>query len=240
MASLQFTDADRDERGFITAPAEPRSLADLLPRSADIRQDAKRQRWTRGELASLVVVGLCAAFVLIYAWATPTAPPAPPRAAPTTVATSQPTAEPTAGLATPVRLLAGFASPDGARLGQIEATRAITPVAHFGQDWIQADVAGSGRIWLRASDWPALAIVGPDLAPPTIAPAAPFMPAAATTAPAPPPCAEAGISGKMVQVCGDDSLDALQAQAKAKWIEQYGGNVGSGDIHPTPPPWRKP
>jgi len=239
MASLQFTDADRDERGFVKATAEPRSLADLLPRSADIRQDAKRQRWTRGELASLVVVGLCAAFVLIYAWATPTAPPAPPRAAPTTVATSQPTAAPTAALASPVQLLAAFASPDGARLGQIEATRAITPVAHFGQDWIQADVAGSGRIWLRAADWPALAIAGPDLAPPPTPAPALFIPEV-TSPPAPPPCAEAGVTGKMVQVCGDDSLDALQAQAKAKWIEQYGGNVGSGDIHPTPPPWRKP
>jgi hypothetical protein len=229
MASLQFTDADRDDRGFIKAPAEPRSLADLLPRSADIRQDAKRQRWTRGELASLVVVGLCAAFIVIYAWSTPTAPPATP----TAVATVQPTSAPTAAPAPPVRLLAAFASPDGALLGQIEATRAITPVAHFGQDWIQADVAGSGRIWLRAADWPALAIAGPDLAPPTIAPAAPFMPAAATTAPAPPPCAEAGISGKMVQVCGDDSLESLQAQAKAKWIATYGGNVG---IISTPSP----
>jgi hypothetical protein len=59
--------------------------------------------------------------------------------------------------------LPAFAAPD-VELGQIEATRAITPVAHLGSAWIQADVQGSGRVWLKASDWPALAIVGQDLA----------------------------------------------------------------------------
>ncbi|HWP86453.1 MAG TPA: hypothetical protein VNM70_01140, partial [Burkholderiales bacterium] len=60
--------------------------------------------------------------------------------------------------------IAVYAAP-GALLGTIEADRQITPIAHYGTDWIQADVEGSGRVWLRAADWPALAIVGVDLEP---------------------------------------------------------------------------
>jgi hypothetical protein len=229
MATIRFTDQDRDAHGFVKAsapPQEPRSLADLLPRPAEIKQDARRHSWTRAELAGLAVAALCAAFVLIYAWATPPAPPAPSQPRATPGSTAQPTAAATAAPATPVRLLAAFASPDGLTLGTIEATRPYTVTAHYGDAWVQADVQGSGLIWLRAADLSGVAIVGPDLAPPTIAPLAPFIPETATTAPAPSSCAEAGIAGKMVQVCGDDTLERLQAQAKAKWIEQYGGNIG--------------
>jgi hypothetical protein len=63
------------------------------------------------------------------------------------------------------RTISAYAAPDGVLLGQIEETRQITPVAHYGSDWIQADVAGSGLVWLRASDVPHLALTGPDLAP---------------------------------------------------------------------------
>lgn len=62
-------------------------------------------------------------------------------------------------------MINAYAAPDGALLGQIEETRQINPVAHYGSGWIQAEVAGSGLVWLRASDFPTLAIVGPDLAP---------------------------------------------------------------------------
>lgn len=58
-----------------------------------------------------------------------------------------------------------YAAPDGALLGPIETTRQITPVAHYGSGWIQADVEGSGRVWLRAADVPGVALIGPDLAP---------------------------------------------------------------------------
>jgi hypothetical protein len=64
-----------------------------------------------------------------------------------------------------IRTIGAYASPDGLLLGQIEATRKITPVAHYGANWVQADVAGSGLVWLRAQDVPDLAIVGPDLSP---------------------------------------------------------------------------
>jgi hypothetical protein len=141
-------------------------------------------------------------------------------------------------------MLPAYSAPD-VPLGPIEATRAMTPTAHYGQDWIQAVVTGSGRIWLRAADWPTLAIVGPDLAP-RAAPAAPaaapavFVPAA-TTPPSPPAtqCAEQGIPGKMVSVCGTDDLSALEAQAKETWIATYGGNVGIVGT-PSPQILRKP
>ncbi len=90
---------------------------------------------------------------------------APPQARPTALPTLQPTAAPTIAPVTPVRLLAAFAAPDGSTLGTIEATRPMTPTAHYGDEWIQAQVAGSGLIWLRAADLPLAALVGPDLAP---------------------------------------------------------------------------
>jgi hypothetical protein len=84
-----------------------------------------------------------------------------PSRAPAIVPTVRATSAPTATL---VAMLPAYDSPNGALLGQIEVTRSMTPVAHYGADWIQADVEGSGRVWLRASDWPALVLMGPDLA----------------------------------------------------------------------------
>jgi hypothetical protein len=84
-----------------------------------------------------------------------------PSSAPAIVPTVRATSAPTAA---PVAMLPAYDSPNGALLGQIEVTRSMTPVAHYGADWIQADVEGSGRVWLRASDWPALVLMGPDLA----------------------------------------------------------------------------
>lgn len=172
MAAIHFTDEDRDEQGFVKvpAPAEPRSLADLLPKPESIRKDAQRitrQKFTRGEMAALAAVALMAAFVLLYAWSTPTAPQAPVQLRTQPTAQIMPTPVPATPVPTvpPVAMLPAFAAPNGVQLGTIEVTRTIVPVAHFGSDWIQADVSGSGRIWLRASDWPALAVVGPDLAP---------------------------------------------------------------------------
>jgi len=172
MATLTIGPADRDAAGNIklnsSASTEPRSLADLLPTPAAVKQDAARvmpQRMSRGEMGALAIVGLVAVFILFYAWSTPTAAPAQIERAvimPPTVPPARPTAAPTAE---PVRMLGAYAAPDGALLGQIEETRAITPTAHYGGGWVQADVSGSGRVWLRAGDMPSLALVGPDLAP---------------------------------------------------------------------------
>ena len=172
----KITEADRDSQGRIKVAAdEPRSLADLLPKPEAIRQDAKRQPHQRAELAGLAVVALCAIAIIAYAWGTPSAAPTPQIERATimqpTVPAARPTVAPTA--AAPVRMLAAFDQPDGMLLGQIEETRAIMPVAHYGGEWVQADVAGSGLVWIRAADMPGLAIVGPDLAPPPPAPPRP-------------------------------------------------------------------
>lgn len=237
MASVQFTDADRDAHGFIKVPAdEPRSLADLLPAVAPAtpapaarRPAINRQELLGGGLAAVLVIGL----LLWFGGDRPALRPPQARAtAPATAAQSgdrvlEPSPSPAATPATAGRLLVAFAAPEGSVLGPIESTRAITPTAHYGQAWIQADVAGSGLVWLRASDAPELAIVGPDLRPrPTAVPA--------TQPPAPAPCAQAGVPGKMVEVCGGGDLEKL---AKAKWIAQYGGNVGQIGA-PTPQPVR--
>lgn len=72
---------------------------------------------------------------------------------------------PTPAATAAIRTISAYAAPDGLLLGQIELDRMMTPIAHYGGGWIQADVAGSGVVWLRASDVPDLALIGPDLAP---------------------------------------------------------------------------
>lgn len=242
MASIQFTDADRDERGFVAVPApsrnpEPRSLADLLPAvAAPPDQTIKRSPATKTELASMIVTALLFVGLFAWLWRSGVDPrPAPQPRPAATQASGDSAAKPSPIPATPFavagRLLIAFASPDGFILGAIESTRAITPTAHYGDSWIQADVHDSGLVWLRASDAPDLAIVGPDLAPRRPAPAAPavapLIPAATDPPPPPTQCAEVGIPGKMVSSCGYEDLGTLEAQAKQKWIDTYGGNIGT-------------
>jgi hypothetical protein len=64
-----------------------------------------------------------------------------------------------------------YDAPNGAIIGPVEQDRLITPVAHYGAGWVQVDVQGSGRVWLRTADAPGIAIVGPDLQPKPAAPA---------------------------------------------------------------------
>ena len=81
------------------------------------------------------------------------------------------------------RALVAYDAPDGRVIGAIDRGHAYQIVARFGQDWLQADVAGSGVVWLRTAevfDLPAgLADLQPTAAPPPIV--------RATDAPAPPP-----------------------------------------------------
>jgi hypothetical protein len=152
MATIRFTEDDRDERGFVKVPPpapvsqEPRSLADLLPTPQSIQADAQRRPASKGEQAMLLVAAAGLAIVLAVwlgrgdAPAAPQSIPAAPQASGDVTATPSPTAP-----AVPAVMLPAFAAPDGARLGEIESTRAITPTAHYGDAWIQADVQGSGR-----------------------------------------------------------------------------------------------
>ena len=188
MATIRFTEQDRDDRGFVKAPAEPRSLADLMPTPQSIQEDAQRKPASKVEQALLAIV--TSATIAIFVWRVGFgASVAPARMVDPSAAMQSNGNAITQPSPIAVAMLPAYAAPD-VPLGQIESTRAITPVAHFGEDWIQAIVSGSGRIWLRASDWPDLAIVGLDLAPraapapiPAAAPAA-FVPEAT----APPRC----------------------------------------------------
>lgn len=235
MASIQFTEADRDERGFVKVPppAEPRLLADLLPSAASAKAPAHPPLSRQELISALVIVPLLLGALLYVSSGRTSAPgaimPTPAPAAPTSAP---------APTAPPVTMLPAYGAPFESSFAQIEATRAITPTAHYGDGWIQADVQGSGLIWLRASDFPALAIVGPDHAPRPAAEIAPVYAQAPAPEPEPPQCAEAGIPGKMVRVCGTDGLAALEQRAQAEWLAQYGGNLGALDS-PTPMPFQR-
>jgi len=245
MATIRFTEGDRDSRGFIRlsppaaevasdAPALPPAPAPPIVRTPAPSPMSPRLRYQL-TIAAAVVAGLLLVLLSVRFSPTPGAIQ-PGTLLPTAAATSAtlhvaPFVAPTRES---VAMLDAYGAPNEAPRWQIESTRVITPLAHYGSDWIQADVAGSGLVWLRASDVPELAIVGPDLAPRPTA-----IPQAATAPPPPPPCAEAGIPGKMVRVCDYDDLSVLQEQAKAQWIDQYGGNAGVVTT-PTPPDWSKP
>jgi hypothetical protein len=246
--TLRFTDADRDPDGKILtldqllassrqAIAGPRQAADDVPDPQALPPPHGQARsWLAGSArltpaliaAVLVVLLLLGGVALWFGRArapvmTPTTDRRPPTAAPAATIVPHPIAQ-----------FLAFAAPD-VPLGMIESTRAITPTAHYGAGWIQADVQGSGRIWLRASDWPELAIVGLDLTP-RKATAAPAVVAPLATPEPQPPCLTAGTGAQVVTVCdwGD-----LEAEAKAKWIATYGGNAGVVTT-PTPQEWNKP
>jgi hypothetical protein len=79
------------------------------------------------------------------------------------------------------RAVVAYDSPNGNVIGAIEQGRAYTVLARFGAEWLQADVTGSGVVWLKADqvlDLPADLV---DLAPPP-APAVVYV---AVSAPAP-------------------------------------------------------
>lgn len=220
MASIQFTEADRDDRGFVKAPAQgPRSLADLLPPIGTPATPAQQRPASKAEQALLLMVALIVIGIAIYRFGFSGDAPAPPASVP--VATQTGGGAVLTPSPIPAVLRQAYSAPD-VPLGQIEATRAITPVAHFGMDWI-AYRDGNGLVWLRASDWPQLPIIGPDLAPP---PTPAYVAPAATPPPPPPPCAQAGVPGKMVEVCDYAELSVLEARAKEQWLSTYGGNIG--------------
>lgn len=196
----KVTEADRDAADSIKvdgiAPAEPRSLADLLPKPAEIRADAaRRQPWTRAKLATLAAVALMAAFVIIYAWATPRTPtPAPtPRA--TAVATFQPTAAPTVPpTAAPAALVGYFDYRDQASVAPITANQITRVVGTAGDGWRLVDV-GNARVWLPAEQVPTgipAADPLPDLTPRRLVPIAPAPVVQPVSAPvaSPAPCTQ--------------------------------------------------
>lgn len=239
MATVRFTDNDRDSRGFIrlsppiedTTPAEA-SAAPPPPIRRAAPVPAPRVPMPRAliVLACGGLIGLLLIVVTIRFGAVPSRITPRPSAATATAQPSTP-APAAAATAAPVLTLPAYAAPNEAPRWQIESTRAITPTAHYGTDWIQADVSGSGVIWLKASDWPQLAVIGPDLAPRPTATARPYV----SPTPEPqPPCLTTGSGARFVTVCDWLDPEQLRIAAVAKWVATYGGNVG---IVTTPTPY---
>jgi hypothetical protein len=176
MTSVQYTEADRDTRGFIRTQPEPRTLADLLPSSTPTAAPVQPAPVaTRAQIAGCVAAGIVALFAVLYmVQRVPATQPAnTPAAAPTNapaatsaaIASNPPAASPlpVGGLQ---RAVVAYAAPDGAVIGPIEAGRAYTPTARLGLEWTQIDATGSGKVWIAARELqpdPALA----DLTPPT-------------------------------------------------------------------------
>lgn len=197
-ATLRITEVDRDEQGKIkvhaSAPSEPRSLADLLPKPSEIKADAaRRQPWTRTEMATLATVALMASFIIVYAWATPRPPMAAPAARATAIATAPAVVPTVAPTATPVALVGYFDYRDPATVAPITANQITRVVGAAGDGWRLVDV-GSARVWLPADLVPTgipAAEPLPDLTPPTPRPAPAAQPVIAPVAPpvaAPVPC----------------------------------------------------
>jgi hypothetical protein len=106
MNSIQFTDKDRDARGFIRITPPERTLADLLP-ATPLPEAAREQRtgvpW-RAQIAGAVVLILAVVFIVaaflgahsepVSAPAAPTAFVPLPTAIPTSIPTAMPTSEP--------------------------------------------------------------------------------------------------------------------------------------------------
>lgn len=250
MASIQFTPADRDERGFIKVPPseEPRSLADLLPTPEAIKQDATRvvrQKLTKQELALIFAAMLLAVFIVVSAWTTPetrtTSPVARPTALPTVQATAALSDGAPAPTPVPAAIVARFDYTDPETATAIEARRIARVVGQATGDWRLVE-AGDARVWVEAGQIPAGVPADdplPDLTPRRPAPLVPAAApqAAPVAAPAPVRCAEVGIPGKITTVCGTEALELLEQQAQQQWLATYGGNVGTVGA-PTAQPMR--
>ena len=81
-----------------------------------------------------------------------------------------PTIRPTPTTTTESRLSAAvvaYAAPDGTVLGPVDADRAYTITARYGTDWLQADIDGSGLVWIRSQELGTVTVAGalPDLRP---------------------------------------------------------------------------
>jgi hypothetical protein len=117
-----------------------------------------------------------------------------------------------------------YAAPDGPLLGAVDSTRAYTPTARYGgSDWLQVDVAGSGKVWVHQAD---VSLTDadqvarlPDLAPPPtpIPPPPPPAPVVVYAPPPPPPaCTPDRYVGHARSVNGETWSCVSQAAAEAQ------------------------
>ena len=174
MATIRFTEDDRDERGFVkVAPArnpEPRSLADLLPTPAQNAPTPTKRPMTQLEMISLATVAIVAAGVLVSTWRgsgdVPSAsPPRPARTAQTSGdAAVVPSPLPATVPAAAGRLLIAFAAPDGQPLAPVPTARPAAVVQPRAADPPPTPepqppclTAGTGAQVVTVCDWGDLA-----------------------------------------------------------------------------------
>lgn len=167
-------------------PSPPRPVRAISPsarlrgRDGDaIPASPPRPAAVAGALAGLFLVGVLIALIS----RAPVAPLAQSTGQPTLAPTAAPAPSPSALPDRPggslMQAVVAYAAPDGAVLGSIEPGRGFVPVGRYGGGWVQLDVQGSGRVWVRrgeapldAMDMDVLATL-PDLAPPPTATPAP-------------------------------------------------------------------
>lgn len=145
-------------------------------------------------LASLIAVPLIAIILVSAAYRSATAPAVAVQPTPqlpiiiVATAQAQPVTTPAAVVAAVLpntlrRAVVAYDAPNGAALGAIEQGRAYAVLARWGADWLQADVVGSGVVWLLSADvldLPAdLADLQPPPAPAVVYVSAPAAPAGA-------------------------------------------------------------
>lgn len=113
--------------------------------------------WARRAFAGdgVIVAALGLSLVVLGLWGAWAALPAPDTTPPAALAPTPPLrivmATPHAGPAF-VAATVVYASPTGAALGAVEAGRSYRPLARYGAEWVQLDVAGSGIVWARVVD----------------------------------------------------------------------------------------
>lgn len=121
--------------------------------------------------AILTLLAIIVASVMVHRSPTPQLQSVIIVATPSTVPTpTLPVSTPAHTTSTETRLSAAvvaYDAPNGNVLGSIEADRAYTIVARYGSDWLQADIAGSGNVWLRSTELDTVMVTAalPDLQP---------------------------------------------------------------------------
>lgn len=220
----------------MAADAPQKSLAEYLPplppAAAPAAAPARPAAASRAQLAGGIVVGVIVLLAGLYAaQRAPSALPAPPAAAtrPAAAEGAPSAAAPAPAAPAPAqqlpRAVVAYAAPDGAVLGSIEPGRPYTPTARLGDAWTRITAAGSGLVWVRASELPAAPGL-PDLATPTPPPPPPATAAPVVVVreapPQPTQCATVRGGGVSIQRCGAAPLEQLDADARAAWAAQMG------------------
>lgn len=156
-----------DPRAAQKLSARKRARQDETPHTPVVRAGLRQQNMVAAVLGLFAVIGVLALAVSQFSAAPLRGVPTPERAfdkqaqeAPSAPISATPAPTPAP------RSVFAYASPDGALLGPIDMTRLVVSVAHYGSAWV-AYQDGAGLVWVRSTDVPSVALIGPDLAPHT-------------------------------------------------------------------------